>query len=65
MHVLDYLIAEQLRDRARSHAYTRRVWVRYRAILLAQVGRTAKHIVKALGCTRRAVQQWIARYNDD
>ena len=31
---------------------------------MAQAGRTAEHIAEALGCSRRAVQQWVARSND-
>jgi putative transposase len=63
MHVHDHLTAEQLRDLARAHAHTHRTWVRYQAVVLAKAGRTAEGIAEALGCSRRAVQQWVARYN--
>jgi transposase len=63
MHVHDHLSAGQLRDLAKSHAGSRRVWARYQAVALARAGRTAEDIAEALGCSRRAVQQWVARYN--
>jgi transposase len=63
MHVHDHLTAEQLRELARSHAHARRTWVRYQAVALALAGRTAEDIAEALACSRRAVQQWVARYN--
>jgi transposase len=64
MHVHDHLTAEQLRDLSRAHVHTHRIWVRYQAVTLAQAGRPAAGIAEALGCSRRAVQQWVARYND-
>jgi transposase len=64
MHVHDHLTAEQLRDLAKAHAHDHRTWVRYQAVVLAQAGRTAEGIAESLGCSRRAVQQWVARYND-
>lgn len=64
MHVHDHLTAEQLRDLARAHAHDHRTWVRYQAVVLAHAGRTAEGIAESLGCSRRAVQQWVARYND-
>jgi transposase len=63
MHVHDHRTVEQLRDLAKAHAHVRRIWVRYQAVALAQAGRTADDIAEALGCSRRAVQSWVARYN--
>lgn len=63
MHVHDHLTAEQLRDLAKANCRTRRTWVRYQAVALAHAGRTAEDIAEALGCSRRAIQQWVARYN--
>lgn len=63
MHVHDHLNAEQLRELAKAHAGTRRIWVRYQAVALASAGRTSEDIAESLGCSRRAVQQWVARYN--
>jgi transposase len=64
MTVHDHLPPERLRELARTHNHSRRIWVRFQAVVLAQAGRTAPDIAEALGCSRRAVQQWIARYND-
>jgi len=64
MQVHDHLSAEQLRDLTRSHASAHRLCVRYQAVSLAHAGRTAEDIAAVLGCSRRAVQQWVARYND-
>src|SRR5688572_18431625 len=63
MTVHDHLPPEQLRDLARAHSHSRRIWIRFQAVVLAQGGRTAPDISEALGCSRRAVQQWVARYN--
>src|SRR3954470_19212786 len=64
MHVDDYLTAERLRDPARAHAHDHRNWARYQAVAPAHAGRTAEAIAEVLGRGRRAVQQWIARYNE-
>jgi transposase len=63
MHVHDHLTAEQLRDFAKAQAHSRRTWVRFQAVALAHAGRTAEDIAEALGCSRRAVPPWVARYN--
>jgi transposase len=63
MHVNDHLTAERLRDLARAHARDHRSWVRYQAVALARDGRTAEAIGDVLGCRRRGVQLWVARYN--
>jgi transposase len=63
MTVSDHLSPERLRDLARTHAHSRRIWVRFQAVVLAQAGRAALDIAAALGCSRRAVQQWVARDN--
>jgi transposase len=63
MQVHDHLTLAQLQARARSHSQERRTWVRFQAIVLAARGRTALDIAQALGCSRRAVQQWVAKYN--
>lgn len=64
MHVADHLTLDQLHKRADAEP-DRRVFVRLRAVLLAAQGRTALEIVAALGVSRRAVQRWVARYNDE
>jgi transposase len=40
-----------------------RMRIRLQAIVLAREGRTAPQIAAALGAARRAVQEWVARYN--
>src|SRR5512147_2528996 len=41
----------------------KRIWLRYHAVVLAKQGRSAPEIARALGCSRRAVQTWVAQYN--
>ena len=41
----------------------KRIWLRHQAVVLAQQGHSAPEIAQALGCSRRAVQTWVARYN--
>lgn len=64
MDVHDHRTIAQLRDLARSHARVHRTWVRYQAVLLARAGRTAPDIAVTPGCSRRAVQPWVARSNE-
>jgi transposase len=62
MHVHDHLPLDELRRLAGTIS-RKRVWVRYQAVILAIQGRTAAEIAQALGCSARAVQAWVARYN--
>lgn len=62
MHVADHLTTEQLRALAGAASDKRR-FLRIRAIILALEGRTAPEVAAALGCSRRAAQEWVARYN--
>jgi transposase len=41
----------------------KRIWLRHQAVVLAMQGHSAPAIAQALGCSRRAVQTWVARYN--
>ena len=41
----------------------KRVWRRFQAVILAKRGRTAADIAQSLGCSRRAVKNWVAQYN--
>src|SRR3954454_13735021 len=62
MFVADHHTTEQLQELTR--ALTRkRIWRRARAVLLAKQGRTAQDIADALGCSLKAVTNWVARYN--
>ena len=62
MHVHDHLPLDELQRLAQTIT-RKRVWVRYQAVILATQGRSAAEIAQALGCSPRAVQKWIARYN--
>jgi transposase len=62
MHVHDHLPLEGLQRLAKAIP-EKRVWLRYQAIILAAQGRSAAGIALALGCSVRAVQDWVARYN--
>src|SRR5512143_119221 len=63
MYVHDHLTREQLQIWAKRHSQKRRIWVRFQAVVLALQGRTALDIAQALSISRRAAQQWIAKYN--
>lgn len=62
MHVEPHQTAEQLEHAAASQPKSW-IWRRARALILAHRGETAERIAASLGCGRRAVQQWVARYN--
>ncbi|MDE2507710.1 MAG: IS630 family transposase [Planctomycetota bacterium] len=64
MDVAQHLTIEQLKSLVARETNKRR-YLRLRAVVLALEGRTAVAIADALGCSRRAVQNWIRRYNDD
>jgi len=62
MHVEPHHTAEELAILVSDQPRVTR-WKRLRAVILAHEGRTAEAISAALGCTPRAVQKWVARYN--
>jgi len=62
MFVQDHHTLEELQQRAKALT-KKRIWLRYQAIVLAKQGHSAPEIAHALGCSRRAVQTWVARYN--
>ena len=62
MHVHDHLPLNELQRLARVIAQ-KRVRLRYQAVILAAEGRSAAGVAAALGCSPRAVQGWVARYN--
>jgi len=41
----------------------KRDWKRVQAVILAKRGWTASHIATSLGCSLRAVKNWVAQYN--
>ena len=62
MYVHDHLPLDELQHLAKPIAQ-KRVWRRYQAVILATQGHTAAQIAHALDWSERAVQTWIARYN--
>jgi transposase len=62
MHVQDRDSMERLQEMAKPFRNTR-TWPRLRAVILAKQGDTAREIARALCCSRRAVQAWVAAYN--
>src|SRR3954469_8855163 len=62
MYVESHHTTEQLQDQARQ-IREQRTWRRFRAVILAKQGRTASEIAAALGCSPRAVKNWVAQYN--
>ena len=62
MHVEDRDSMERLQELAKQYRSTR-TWARLQAVILAKQGDTAPEIARALGFSRRAVQAWVAAYN--
>jgi transposase len=62
MFVQDHHTLEELQQRTKALT-KKRIWLRHQAIVLAKQGHSAPEIAQALGCSRRAVQTWVAQYN--
>jgi transposase len=62
MFVADHHTTEQLHDAAQAIPQ-KRLWRRVQAVVLAKQGRAAQDIASALGCSLRAVKNWVAQYN--
>jgi putative transposase len=62
MYVEGHHCLEQLQDLAQAIPQ-KRIWRRFQAVILAQQGRTAQDIARCLGCSLRAVKNWVAQYN--
>jgi transposase len=62
MFVADHHTTEQLHELTRALTQ-KRIWRRAQAVVLAKQGRTAADIADALGCSLKAVTNWVARYN--
>jgi transposase len=62
MHVEDRDSLERLQEAAKQRRNTP-AWTRVQAIVLAKQGDSAPRIAHSLGCSRRAVQLWVAAYN--
>src|SRR3954453_509013 len=62
MLVQDHHSLEDLQQLTKARPQ-KRTWLRYQAVVLAKQGHPAPEIARALGCSRRAVQAWVAQYN--
>jgi transposase len=62
MFVQDHHSPEELQQLTKALTQ-KRIWLRYQAVVLAKQGRSAPEIAQALGCSRRAAQSWVAKYN--
>jgi transposase len=62
MFVADHHTPEQLHHFAQAIPQ-KRLWRRVQAVALAKQGRTARDIADALGCSLKAVKNWVAQYN--
>ena len=62
MFVADHHTLDQLHDLVQAIPQ-KRLWRRAQAVVLAKQGRTAQDIADALGCSLKAVKNWVAQYN--
>lgn len=62
MFVADHHTPEQLHDIVKAIPQ-KRLWRRVQAVVLAKQGRTAQDIADSLGCSLKAVTNWVAQYN--
>ena len=62
MFVAHHHTLQQLQDLAQAIPQ-KRLWRRVQAVVLAKQGRTAEDTAQALGCSLRAVKNWVAQYN--
>jgi transposase len=62
MFVADHHSLDQLQELTRALSQ-KRIWRRAQAVVLAKQGRTAQDIADALGCSLKAVKNWVAQYN--
>ena len=62
MFVADHQTLEQLHDLVQA-VPQKRLWRRVQTVVLAQQGWTAQDIADALGCSLKAVKNWVAQYN--
>jgi transposase len=62
MLVQDHHTLEELQHLTKALTQ-KRIWLRYQAVVLAKQGHAAPEIARVLGCSRRAVQNWVTQYN--
>src|SRR3954449_7178049 len=62
MLVADHHPPEQLHELVQAIPQ-KRLWRRAQAVVLAKQGWTAQDIADSLGCSLKAVKNWVAQYN--
>ena len=62
MFVADHQTLEQLHDLVQAIPQ-KRLWRRIQTVVLAKQGWTAQDIADALGCSLKAVKNWVGQYN--
>lgn len=62
MFVADHHSQDQLQGLANAIPQ-KRIWKRFQAVILAKQGWMAPQIAQSLGCSLRAVKNWVAQYN--
>lgn len=62
MFVADHHTLEQLHELIHTFP-EKRVWRRVQSVVLAKQGWTAQDIADALGCSLKAVKNWVSQYN--
>jgi transposase len=62
MFVQNHDTLEELQRRTKALTQ-KRIWLRHQTVVLTKQGHSAAAIAQALGCSRRAVQTWVGRYN--
>jgi transposase len=62
MFVADHHTPDELHELVQAIPQ-KRLWRRAQAVVLAKQGRTAQDIADALGCSPKAVKNWVAQYN--
>jgi transposase len=62
VYVQDHHTLDELQHLAKAIPQ-KRISLRFQAVILTLQNRSAPDIARALGCSRRAVQSWVARYN--
>src|ERR1700687_3602711 len=62
MFVADHHTLEQLHDLVQAIPQ-KRLWRSVQTVVLAKQGWTAQDIADALGCSLKAVKNWVAQYN--
>jgi transposase len=62
MFVADHHTIERLQELTQA-IHQKRAWRRAQAVVLAKQGRTARDIADSLGCSLKAVKNWVSQFN--